>query len=155
MSQGCYCPQGRNQTEKGIDGKGDEMQCTGPFVGKIGAGGRNRTDTGWKPRGILSPVRLPVSPLRHGNKYKKNDSVCQSKLNLTRYFVLCYFEFSWGCSSAGRAPEWHSGGRRFDPVQLHQRKLQAGICIVPNFFIFQSFPNIAFQIIPKTKTIEQ
>ena len=22
------------------------------------------------------------------------------------------------CSSAGRAPEWHSGGRRFDPVQL-------------------------------------
>src|SRR2546423_14722818 len=25
-----------------------------------------------------------------------------------------------GCSSAGRAPEWHSGGRRFDPVQLHR-----------------------------------
>src|ERR1017187_1136148 len=25
----------------------------------------------------------------------------------------------WGCSSAGRAPEWHSGGRQFDPVQLH------------------------------------
>ncbi len=25
----------------------------------------------------------------------------------------------WGCSSAGRAPESHSGGRRFDPVQLH------------------------------------
>src|SRR5512144_1994559 len=29
----------------------------------------------------------------------------------------------WGCSSAGRAPEWHSGGRRFDPVQLHQTSL--------------------------------
>src|SRR5262245_7008663 len=26
----------------------------------------------------------------------------------------------WGCSSAGRAPESHSGGRRFDPVQLHE-----------------------------------
>src|SRR4051794_13248348 len=26
---------------------------------------------------------------------------------------------SWGCSSVGRAPESHSGGHRFDPVQLH------------------------------------
>ena len=25
----------------------------------------------------------------------------------------------WGCSSVGRAPESHSGGHRFDPVQLH------------------------------------
>src|SRR6266508_5468805 len=34
--------------------------------------------------------------------------------------VLFCAAFAWGCSSAGRAPEWHSGGRRFDPVQLHQ-----------------------------------
>ena len=27
---------------------------------------------------------------------------------------------SGGCSSAGRAPDLHSGGRRFDPDQLHQ-----------------------------------
>ena len=26
----------------------------------------------------------------------------------------------WGCSSVGRALEWHSRGRRFDPDQLHQ-----------------------------------
>ncbi len=44
-----------------------------------GAGGRNRTDTGWKPRGILSPVRLPVSPLRHKYQYKKNYLLCQMK----------------------------------------------------------------------------
>ena len=25
----------------------------------------------------------------------------------------------WGHSSAGRAPAWHAGGRRFDPVWLH------------------------------------
>ena len=25
-----------------------------------------------------------------------------------------------GCSSVGRAPDLHSGGRRFDPDQLHQ-----------------------------------
>jgi hypothetical protein len=26
----------------------------------------------------------------------------------------------WGCSSAGRAPDLHSGGRRFDSCHLHQ-----------------------------------
>lgn len=26
----------------------------------------------------------------------------------------------WGHSSAGRAPAWHAGGRRFDPAWLHQ-----------------------------------
>jgi hypothetical protein len=31
---------------------------------------------------------------------------------------------NWGCSSVGRAPESHSGGRRFDPDQLHQPSLQ-------------------------------
>ena len=29
-------------------------------------------------------------------------------------------ESVWGCSSVGRALEWHSRGRRFDPDQLHQ-----------------------------------
>ena len=27
---------------------------------------------------------------------------------------------SWGISSAGRAPDLHSGGQRFDPAILHQ-----------------------------------
>ena len=26
----------------------------------------------------------------------------------------------WGISSAGRAPDLHSGGQRFDPAILHQ-----------------------------------
>ena len=30
------------------------------------------------------------------------------------------FHYFRGCSSAGRAPDLHSGGRRFDPDQLHQ-----------------------------------
>ena len=29
----------------------------------------------------------------------------------------------WGCSSVGRAPALHAGGHRFDPVHLHQLKL--------------------------------
>src|ERR1051325_7925029 len=32
---------------------------------------------------------------------------------------------AWGRSSAGRAPEWHSGGRRFDPVRLHHHSLRS------------------------------
>ena len=33
-----------------------------------------------------------------------------------------YFKFGkfWGRSSAGRALEWHSRGREFDPHRLHQ-----------------------------------
>jgi hypothetical protein len=30
-----------------------------------------------------------------------------------------YTSKSWGCSSAGRALEWHSRGQGFDPPQLH------------------------------------
>jgi hypothetical protein len=30
------------------------------------------------------------------------------------------FPAPWGHSSAGRAPAWHAGGRRFDPAWLHQ-----------------------------------
>ena len=29
------------------------------------------------------------------------------------------FSASWGRSSVGRAPEWHSGGQGFDPPRLH------------------------------------
>src|SRR5690606_15179856 len=32
---------------------------------------------------------------------------------------LAGFPASWGHSSAGRAPAWHAGGRRFDPAWLH------------------------------------
>ena len=34
----------------------------------FGAGGGNRTLTGGDPHGILSPARLPVSPLRRSGK---------------------------------------------------------------------------------------
>ena len=33
---------------------------------------------------------------------------------------------SRGCSSVGRAPALQAGGRRFDPVQLHQSRSQIG-----------------------------
>ncbi len=44
------------------------------------------------------------------------------KLDLERkgWFVSVLRVSIRGCSSAGRAPDLHSGGRRFDPDQLHQ-----------------------------------
>ena len=53
-------------------------------------------------------------------------------MDLTTYFPLCYFKSLWGCSSAGRALEWHSRGRRFDPVQLHHLILLFGAYPVYN-----------------------
>jgi hypothetical protein len=39
---------------------------------------------------------------------------------LTGSEVACRVIAAWGCSSAGRVPDWQSGGRGFDPRQLHQ-----------------------------------
>jgi hypothetical protein len=36
------------------------------------------------------------------------------------------FAVCWGHSSAGRAPDLHSGGRRFDPVWLHHFPFAGG-----------------------------
>ncbi len=57
-------------------------------------------------------------------------------------FVLTFFSYlvyltdmiNWGCSSDGRALDWQSRGRRFDPVQLHKKR--SSICI---FFIVNAF----------------
>ena len=49
------------------------------------------------------------------------------KNQLTSRGVLCYNinVVTRGCSSLGRALEWHSRGSRFDPDHLHQRRVAA------------------------------
>ena len=49
------------------------------------------------------------------------------KNQLTSCGVLCYniIVVTRGCSSLGRALEWHSRGSRFDPDHLHQRRVAA------------------------------
>ena len=39
-----------------------------------------------------------------------------------RFFVTMRVRLTpkWACSAVGSAPEWHSGGHRFDPGQVHQ-----------------------------------
>ena len=52
---------------------------------------------------------------------------------------------SWGCSSVGRAPEWHSGGRQFDSVQLHHDLLSATAYFQKRlrFLFLGQFPAVA------------
>ena len=38
----------------------------------------------------------------------------------------------WGISSAGRAPDLHSGGQRFDPAILHQYFYEKTCFIISN-----------------------
>src|SRR6188768_2573066 len=59
----------------------------------------------------MRPSGLPTpEPLAHflGESTRHPRSLCVS----TRT--------SWGLSSAGRAPDWQSGGHRFDPDRLHE-----------------------------------
>ena len=41
------------------------------------------------------------------------------------FYCLCRYTYklTWGCGAVGSAREWHSRGRRFNPGQLHQKKL--------------------------------
>ena len=55
-------------------------------------------------------------------------AVAVAPRGLTRSATDCYywrFEYppEWACGAAGSAPEWHSGGHRFDPGQVHQPSL--------------------------------
>ena len=50
--------------------------------------------------------------------------------------MILFRFFFRGCSSVGRASGWHSEGRRFDPVQLHQ---------ITRIFMFVIFSLAAFE----------
>ena len=44
--------------------------------------------------------------------------------------ILWYtIKVTWGCSSLGRALEWHSRGSRFDPDHLHQEKSTTSVVL--------------------------
>ena len=54
-----------------------------------------------------------------------------------------------GISSAGRAPDLHSGGQRFDPAILHQETFSYLICKY-NYYQYL-YPNINFLLMFKQK----
>ncbi len=55
-------------------------------------------------------------PMKHSSIWQTGSG----RGSLTAHFEGNYNTiYPWGCSSAGRAREWHSRGRGFDPHQLH------------------------------------
>ena len=92
---------------------------------------------GREDRGILSALRIPF---RHSGQRAAEDTmrrrchhalcgtsprcdrVANDSLQPRDPAIACATRR--GCSSVGRALEWHSRGRRFDPAQLHHAESQ-------------------------------
>ena len=64
-----------------------------------------------------------VRPYRRTHFFivKKLNVFCYKMFDKTEFFSYNGIaKFLWGCSSTGRALEWHSRGKGFDPPHLHQ-----------------------------------
>ena len=67
-----------------------------------------------------------AAPARFARPNRKNDRFFAKKLDNAPplcYTILCCRTAAnpWGCSSPGRALEWHSRGKGFDPPHLHHK----------------------------------
>jgi PD-(D/E)XK endonuclease len=66
-------------------------------------------------------VQLRLAPTRNNQR---------ARVHWARDFELdARLMLSWAHSSAGRAPAWHAGGRRFEPAWVHLGAVQAS-CII-------------------------
>src|SRR5690606_36556301 len=73
----------------------------------------------------MAPVPVRARPwIGHSGTGWKNPHRDRKDCLTTSGSVLKLVDFPdpWGHSSAGRAPAWHAGGRRFDPAWLHHFK---------------------------------
>jgi|APCry1669191515_1035360.scaffolds.fasta_scaffold00010_11 hypothetical protein len=52
----------------------------------------------------------------------KINFLCYKKVAKTATSKVSMEHLVGGCSSVGRAPQWHCGGHRFDPGQLHHHR---------------------------------
>ena len=60
--------------------------------------------------------------------------------------ILWYtIKVPWGCSSLGRALEWHSRGSRFDPDHLHQEKKHD---VSRAFFVLSDRGHLGLTLLP-------
>ena len=112
----------------------------------IGAGARNRTGMPLRAEDFESSASTSfTTPARARLYRRKAKSQAENLLTAGEGHVkgqANLLGIYWGCSSAGRALEWHSRGQEFDPPQLHQNIKREE----PAFFPFLSsspgpFPN--------------
>ena len=89
-----------------------------------GAGARNRTEMPLRAGDFESPASTSfTTPARARLYRRKAKSQAEKLLTAGEGHVKGQANsrgIYWGCSSAGRALEWHSRGQEFDPPQLHQ-----------------------------------
>ena len=88
-------------------------QTTLPQEAKASAGGGNRTHTGGDPHGILSPARLPVSPLRHVVEEQLLTSVRLLHCQIEECRIECRICDHSSRSSAQRTPYAFAALRSF------------------------------------------
>jgi hypothetical protein len=113
-----------------------------------GAGGRGRTGMGSLPLDFESSASTNFttpaifgdysgSPCgRQGRIGKGLAAVMRQIKCIDTPYPICYKgQRKRGCSSVGRALEWHSRGRQFDPDQLHHVCNRVGE-FSPAFFLF-------------------
>lgn len=88
---------------------------------------------------FCSTSYMPQPPLFGGRFLAKSNKECRFQ-NFSRQVARILLQFTkfcatiirlWGHSSVGRALEWHSRGKGFDPPHLHQRK---PTCFSSRFF---------------------
>jgi hypothetical protein len=65
-------------------------------------------------KAVQSGSRIEPDKARNSAVYLKGTQAVEQRSMAT------IIEAEWGFSSAGRAPALQAGGRRFDPVNLHQ-----------------------------------
>ena len=57
----------------------------------------------------------------NGNRIQIKRQKFEKIIDEMKKFASVFEILFWGCSSVGRAPQWHCGGRRFEPDHLHQK----------------------------------
>ncbi len=88
-----------------------------------------QTRTDWMDGLCTSINRTPqIPPTPRVRKVSFTIVSVENVLTHANAFLKCArFYGLWGRSSVGRAPQWHCGGRRFEPCRLHhfKRSVQA------------------------------
>ena len=67
--------------------------------------------------------------------YEEEEPAVRRSENVPHFYLLIGGATTWGYSSVGRALEWHSRGRRFDPDYLHHESAD----FISGFRIFDVF----------------
>ena len=104
------------------------LSCTfSDFIGlAIGTSLRTRTGMPLRAADFESAVSTIPPDWHKSAEYTQWSDTRQAERQKKRLTAPSLFGskkvlLMWGCSSVGRALEWHSRGQRFDPAQLHHR----------------------------------